>query len=45
MDNMNFDIPDFEMPDFDFGGIDVDIDLSQFNHLLRAVLVCKMWIL
>ncbi len=31
MDNMNFDIPDFEMPDFDFGGIDVDIDLSQFN--------------
>lgn len=31
MNNIDFDIPEFEMPDFDFGGIDVDIDLSQFN--------------
>ena len=29
MDNIDFDIPEIDIPDF--GGIDVDIDLSHFN--------------
>ena len=29
MDKMDFDIPEIEIPDF--GGIDVDIDLSHFD--------------
>lgn len=29
MDNIDFEIPEIEIPDF--GGIDVDIDLSHFD--------------